>query len=42
MYLWFRRHDPAARNPLVRALVWTGIQAHFLVKIPGQLLRKRR
>ncbi|MDQ0009893.1 GT2 family glycosyltransferase [Luteibacter jiangsuensis] len=42
MYLWFRRHDPAARNPLVRALVWMGIQAHFLVKIPGQLLRKRR
>ncbi|MET0936157.1 MAG: glycosyltransferase family 2 protein [Luteibacter sp.] len=42
MYLWFRRHDPAARNPLVRAVVWLGIWAHFVVKIPGQLLRKRR
>lgn len=42
MYLWFRRHDPAARNPLVRLIVWLGIWAHFLVKIPGQLLRRRR
>jgi GT2 family glycosyltransferase len=42
MFLWFRRHDPAARNALVRAVVWLGIWAHFLVKIPGQLLRKRR
>ncbi|MGE7137999.1 glycosyltransferase family 2 protein [Luteibacter sp. NPDC031894] len=42
MYLWFRRHDPAARNPLVRALVWLGIWAHFLLRVPGQILRKRR
>lgn len=42
MYLWFRRHDPAARNPLVRLIVWLGIWAHFLVKTPGQLLRRRR
>ncbi|MET0504058.1 MAG: glycosyltransferase, partial [Luteibacter sp.] len=42
MYLWFRRHDPAARNPLLRVGVWLGIRAHFLLKIPGQLLRKRR
>ncbi|WP_448100482.1 glycosyltransferase family 2 protein [Luteibacter jiangsuensis] len=42
MYLWFRRHDPAARNPLLRMAVWLGIWAHFLLKIPGQLLRKRR
>jgi len=42
MYLWFRRHDPSARNPLVRASVWLGIWTHFLLKIPGQLLRKRR
>ncbi|NID17095.1 glycosyltransferase family 2 protein [Luteibacter yeojuensis] len=42
MYLWFRRHDPAARHPLVRAAVWLGIWAHFLLKIPGQLLRERR
>ena len=42
MFLWFRRHDPAAKNPLVRVVVWLGIWAHFLLKIPGQLLRKRR
>lgn len=42
MYLWFRRHDPAARNPLLRVAVRSGIWAHFLLKIPGQLLRKRR
>jgi GT2 family glycosyltransferase len=42
MYLWFRRHDPAAKRPLVRWLVWLGIWSHFLLKIPGQLLRKRR
>jgi GT2 family glycosyltransferase len=42
MYLWFRRHDPAARNPLVRAIVWLGIWSHFLLKIPGQLARRRR
>ncbi|QDE41715.1 glycosyltransferase family 2 protein [Luteibacter pinisoli] len=42
MYLWFRRHDPAAKQPLVRWLVWLGIWSHFLLKIPGQLLRKRR
>ncbi|MGA7440364.1 MAG: glycosyltransferase family 2 protein [Luteibacter sp.] len=42
MFLWFRRHDPAAKHPLVRAAVWLGIWAHFLLKIPGQLLRKKR
>ncbi|WP_369926940.1 glycosyltransferase family 2 protein [Xanthomonas sp. NCPPB 2632] len=42
MYLWFRRHDPAARNPFVRMVVWLGIWAHFVVKIPGQLSRRRR
>ncbi|KJV29702.1 glycosyltransferase family 2 protein [Luteibacter yeojuensis] len=42
MYLWFRRHDPAAKNPLLRGMVWLGTWAHFLLKIPGQLLRKKR
>lgn len=42
MFLWFRRHDPAAKNPLTRAVVWLGIWAHFLLKVPGQVLRKRR
>lgn len=42
MYLWFRRHDPMAKNPLLRVAVFVGIWAHFLMKIPGQVLRKRR
>lgn len=42
MYLWFRRHDPSARNPFVRRAVWLGIWSHFLLKIPGQLMRKPR
>jgi GT2 family glycosyltransferase len=42
MYLWFRRHDPAARNALLRAVVWSGIWTHFVLKIPGQLARRRR
>ena len=40
MWRWFRKHDPAARNPLVAAMVWLGIWAHFLLQIPGQLLRR--
>ena len=40
MWLWFRKHDPAARNPLVAALVWLGIWAHFVLQIPGQLWRR--
>ena len=39
MWRWFRRHDPAARNPLLAGLVWLGIGAHFLLKLPGQWLR---
>jgi GT2 family glycosyltransferase len=41
MWRWFRRHDPSARNPLLAAVVWVGIWSHFLLKIPGQLLRRR-
>ncbi|MBD8872387.1 glycosyltransferase family 2 protein [Rhodanobacter sp. DHB23] len=40
MWRWFRKFDPAARNPLVAATVWLGIWAHFLVQVPGQLARK--
>jgi len=42
MWRWFRKFDPEARRPLVAATVWLGIWAHFLVQIPGQLLRKAR
>ncbi|MEP6897403.1 MAG: glycosyltransferase family 2 protein [Rhodanobacter sp.] len=40
MWRWFRRHDPAARNPLLAGVVWLGIWSHFLLKIPGQLLHR--
>lgn len=45
MWRWFRKFDPAARKPHVAALVWLGIWAHFVLKLPGQLLgglRRRR
>lgn len=42
MWRWFRKFDPEARRPLVAATVWLGIWAHFLLQIPGQLLRKAR
>ncbi|OOG60370.1 glycosyltransferase family 2 protein [Rhodanobacter sp. C03] len=40
MWRWFRKHDPAARKPLVAAAVWLGIWAHFLLQVPGQLWRR--
>jgi N-acetylglucosaminyl-diphospho-decaprenol L-rhamnosyltransferase len=40
MWRWFRKFDPASRNPLIAAVVWLGIWTHFLLKIPGQLLRR--
>jgi hypothetical protein len=41
MWRWFRQHDPTARNPFVSAAVWLGIWLHFLLGIPGLLLRRR-
>lgn len=40
MWRWFRKHDPAARNPLVAAAVWLGVWTHFLLQVPGQLWRR--
>lgn len=40
MWRWFRKFDPAARNPLLAAVVWLGIWVHFVLQIPGQLLRR--
>lgn len=40
MWRWFRKHDPAAGNPLVAIAVWLGIWTHFLLQIPGQLWRR--
>ncbi|MEI7036511.1 glycosyltransferase family 2 protein [Fulvimonas yonginensis] len=42
MWRWFRKFDPAARNPLLAGLVWVGIWAHFAAQIPGQLWRLAR
>jgi GT2 family glycosyltransferase len=39
MWRWFRKFDPAARQPLLAGLVWVGIWAHFLWQIPGQVWR---
>jgi GT2 family glycosyltransferase len=39
MWRWFRKFDPAARNPLVAGAVWLGIWAHFMAQVPGQLWR---
>jgi GT2 family glycosyltransferase len=39
MWRWFRKFDPAARNPLVAGLVWLGIWTHFAAQVPGQLWR---
>lgn len=45
MWRWFKKFDPAARNPLLVGMVWLGIWLHFLLQIPGQwtrlALRKR-
>ena|SRR5690348_582668 len=40
MWRWFRKFDPAARRPPLRALVWCGIWLHFLVTAPGLWLRR--
>jgi GT2 family glycosyltransferase len=39
MWRWFRKFDPAARNPLLAAVVWLGIWTHFVLQVPGQLWR---
>jgi len=41
MWRWFRKHDPAARNPMIAGVVWVGIWSHYLLQIPGQLLRRK-
>ncbi|HET7266795.1 MAG TPA: glycosyltransferase family 2 protein [Oleiagrimonas sp.] len=33
MWRWFRKFDPAARNPLVAAMVWCGIWLHFGISV---------
>jgi GT2 family glycosyltransferase len=40
MWRWFTRFDPAARSPLVRALVALGLWAHFALSTPLLLARQ--
>ncbi|HET7299442.1 MAG TPA: glycosyltransferase family 2 protein [Oleiagrimonas sp.] len=40
MWRWFRKFDPAARNPLVAGVVWCGIWVHFLAGIPRTLQKR--
>lgn len=42
MWRWFRKFDPAARNPLLAGVVWCGIWGHFLLLVPGQWWRVKR
>jgi GT2 family glycosyltransferase len=34
MWRWFLKFDPAARNPVMRAIVWCGLWAHFVLLMP--------
>jgi len=34
MWRWFVKFDPAARNPLLRALVGAGLWLHFVLMAP--------
>jgi N-acetylglucosaminyl-diphospho-decaprenol L-rhamnosyltransferase len=42
MWRWFVKFDPAARNPLLRALVWCGLWSHFLLLTPRYLWARLR
>lgn len=42
MWRYFRRFDPAARNPPLRALVWSGIWLHYLLLAPANAWRQHR
>jgi len=41
MWRWFTKFDPAARNPLLRALVWFGLALHFAVLSPIHAWRQQ-
>ena len=40
MWRWFRKFDPAAQKLHIAVVVWLGLWAHFLLQVPGQLLRR--
>lgn len=37
MWRYFHKFDPAARNPLIRAAVWSGIWLHFALTLPFRI-----
>ncbi|MDQ2972171.1 MAG: glycosyltransferase family 2 protein [Pseudomonadota bacterium] len=40
MWRWFRKFDPASRNPFTCGLVWCGIWIHFVFQLPQLIMRK--
>jgi GT2 family glycosyltransferase len=42
MWRWFAKFDPAARNPLLRAIVWAGLWLHFVMQAPFLAWRQWR
>jgi N-acetylglucosaminyl-diphospho-decaprenol L-rhamnosyltransferase len=42
MWRWFRKFDPAARNPLLSGLVWAGLWTRFGLLLPRLLWKKLR
>jgi GT2 family glycosyltransferase len=42
MWRYFRTFDPAARNPLLRGLVWCGLWTHFALQVPLLCVRTLR
>ena len=42
MWRWFTKFDPAAKNALVRGIVWFGQWAHFVVMAPRYWLARQR
>ncbi len=42
MWRWFVKFDPAARNALLRAVVWAGLWSHFAVLAPWLAWRQWR
>jgi GT2 family glycosyltransferase len=39
MWRWFTKFDPAARNPILRALMWCGLWLHYGAMTPFYALR---
>ena len=42
MWRWFRKFDPAARNPFAYLAVWCGIWLHFALTAPLLAMRRRK